>query len=121
MVLLTPPPDPTDPARLQVEADRTCDRLRSMSLVRLAAPRPHGPTRAGAAFALAATLADARADLVGRPRRQLPELPDPAAGDVLAVCANDLVEAVRTRPGDPDAARICGDAVRALIALRRDL
>ena len=121
MDLLAAPPDPADPARLELEAVRTCDRLRSMSLVRLSAELPDGGTRAGAAFELAGRLADLAADLAGRPRRDLPQLPDPAAGDALAVCARDLVEELSERPGDPDAAELCARAVAELISLRRVL
>lgn len=121
MDLLAAPPDPADPARLVLEAGRTCDRLRSMSLVRLSAELPGGGTRAGAAFDLAGEFADLAADLAEQPRRDLPPLPDPAAGDVLAVCARDLVQELLDRPGEPDAAEVCARAVAALVSLRRVL
>jgi hypothetical protein len=118
--LLDPTPAPEDPERLVLEASRTCDRLRSMSLVRLAAPLPDGRSRARAAFDLAQDLADASFVLAGRPVQGLPDLADPAAGDVLAVCAQDLAEQVADLPGEASA-RACRRAVEGLIALRQAL
>lgn len=115
MSLLDPQPDPGDPERLVLEVRRTAERLRSLSAVRLAAPLPDGRSRAAAAFALAQALTDRAAALAGRPHRALPELPDLAAGDVLAVCGRDLVEQLDTR-ADPEP---CRRAVEDLIALRR--
>jgi hypothetical protein len=117
--LLDPEPEEGDPARLDRESARTADRLRTMSLVRLSAPLPDGSTRAGAAFALAQRLVDRAAELAGRPRRRLPELPDSAVGDVLAVCVHDLVEQVERGGADDRAA--CAAAVEALRDLRRQL
>ena len=106
-----------------MEAARTCDRLRSMSLVRLAAPLPDGRSRARAAFDLAQDLADRTASLAGRPAGRLPELADPAAGDVLAVCAQDLLEELVTltiaAPGRSE--EECRRAVEALVTLRQSL
>jgi hypothetical protein len=119
--LLAPEPDPDDPERLDREAARTAERLRTLSLVRLAVALPDGRTRAAAAFALAGELADLAADLAGRPRRRLPELPDGAVGDVLAVCALDLAEEVRACGSSPAAAAACRAAVDSLVALRRQL
>jgi hypothetical protein len=119
--LLAAAPVPDDPDRLELEARRTAERLRTLSLVRLAAALADGRTRAAAAFALAGELADAAADLAGRPRRQLPELPDGAAGDVLAVCAHDLAEEVRSQGRSEVAASACRAAVEGLVALRRQL
>lgn len=118
--LLQADPDPADPARIAVEAARTADRLRTLSLVRLAAELPDGRTRAGATLALAQRLADRAATLDGRPARRLPALPATATGDVLAVCANDLVEALADAGdrADPEQTRA---AVAALIQLRREL
>lgn len=118
--LLDPTPAPEDPDRLILEATRTCDRLRSLSLVRLAASLPDGRSRARAAFDLAQDLADAAAELAGHPRRVLPDLADPAAGDVLAVCAQDLAEEVADRRGDASA-QACRRAVEGLVALRQAL
>lgn len=117
MTLADPPPDPGDPARLAAEIERTADRLRSLSAVRLAALLPDGRSRAAAAFALAQVLADRAADLEGQHRRALPELPELAAGDVLAVCGHDLLAQVRLRAD----ARACREAVEALVVLRRVL
>jgi hypothetical protein len=118
--LLDPIPAPEDPDRLILEAARTCDRLRSLSLVRLAAPLPDGRSRARAAFELAQDLADEAAVLAGRPQRMLPDLADPAAGDVLAVCAQDLAEEVADRRGEA-ASGACRRAVEGLVTLRRSL
>jgi hypothetical protein len=118
--LLDPAPAPEDPDRLILEASRTCDRLRSLSLVRLAAVLPDGRSRARAAFDLAQELADASFALAGVPGRTLPELADPAAGDVLAVCAQDLAEEVAGRRSDAGA-DACRRAVEGLIALRQSL
>jgi hypothetical protein len=114
-------PDPRRPERLRLEVGRTADRLRTMSLVRLAAPLPEGGSRAVRAFALAQQLADAAAELADWPRRALPALADPAAGDVLAVCGLDLAEEVDRHAGDPAAGQACAAAVEALRTLRRDL
>jgi hypothetical protein len=120
MSLLDPTPAPEDPDRLILEATRTCDRLRSMSLVRLAAPLPDGRSRARAAFDLAQGLADDAAHLAGRPARRLPDLADPAAGDVLAVCAQDLAEEVAAGRSQASA-QTCRRAVDGLVALRKSL
>jgi hypothetical protein len=119
MSLLEPDPEPSDPRRLALEGTRTADRLRTLSLVRLAAPLAGGTTRARAALALAQELADRAAELAGRPPRALPELPDSAVGDVLAVCVHDLVEQVERGGADDRAA--CAAAVEALRDLRRQL
>jgi hypothetical protein len=119
--LLAPEPDPDDPERLEREAVRTAERLRTLSLVRLGVALPDGRTRAGAAFAVAGELADAAADLAGRPRRQLPQLPDGAAGDALAVCALDLAEEIRAAGPSAATSQACRTAVETLVALRRQL
>lgn len=113
--LLEPQPDPGDPERLALEIGRTAERLRSLSAVRLATATPDGRSRAVAAFALAQELTDRAAVLAGRPHRPLPELPDLAAGDVLAVCGHDLLEQLRVH-AEP---ATCRRAVEDLIALRR--
>ncbi len=118
--LLDPTPAPEDPDRLILEATRTCDRLRSLSPVRLAASLPDGRSRARAAFDLAQALADEAASLAGQPSRTLPDLADPAAGDVLAVCAQDLAEEVAALSSD-DSAGACRRAVEALVALRQSI
>jgi hypothetical protein len=118
--LLDPTPAPEDPERLVLESSRTCERLRSLSLVRLGAQLPDGRSRARAAFDLAQELADDAAALEGRPARALPDLADPAAGDVLAVCAQDLAEVVAQSRND-DSADACRRAVDRLISLRQAL
>jgi hypothetical protein len=121
VTLLAAQPDPSQPERLRLELARTADRLRTMSLVRLAAPLPDAGSRAARAFALAQELADAAADLAGRPRRALPELADPSAGDVLAVCGLELAEEVAAAGGQRGGPDACARAVVALRDLRRDL
>ncbi len=119
MDILAPELPVDSPDRLAVELERTVSRLRVMSLVRLAAPLSDGVSRAGRALLLAQQLADAEAGVVGGPQRPLPEVGDSVAGDVLAVCGNDLVAAVRAAPRSGAAA--CAQAVTALIELRRIL
>jgi hypothetical protein len=116
-----PEPDPGDPRRLAREGARTADRLRTLSLVRLAAPTAEGRSRAAAAFALAQELADRAAALAARPRRVLPELPDGAAGDVLAVCVADLVEQLEVPDPAGRSAELCARSVAQLRALRQQL
>ncbi|MGB8022569.1 MAG: hypothetical protein WCF04_15170 [Candidatus Nanopelagicales bacterium] len=117
MDLLAADPDPEDVARLDLETTRVCDRLRTMSLVRLRAPIADVRTRAGEAARIAQGLADAAADLADRQRRDLPELPDSAAADMLAVCAHDLAEELRRSP-DAQSADVCRRWVLELIDLR---
>jgi hypothetical protein len=113
-------PEPADPLRLTIEAERTADRLRSFSAVRLRAGLPGGDTRAGRAFGLAQQLADRTAELAGWPQRVLPLLPDTCAGDVLAVCAADLVEVLEACPPSI-AALLSAEACTDLVAVRRVL
>ncbi len=120
MDLLGVAPEPTDPARLRIEAARTCDRLRTMSLVRLAASRLDGRSRAREAVELAQLCADEAAGLAGWPHRRLPEVADAMAGDVLATCAQDLVEQLEARPVE-SAAEVCATVVARMVALRRTL
>ena len=84
--------------RLQVDLQRTVDRLRTLGLARLSASFAPEPTRADAARAVAQRLADVAADLEGRPRRLLPVLGVQATGDQLAVTGHDLL-AVTAKPG----------------------
>lgn len=121
MSLLEPDPDPSHPDRLALEGARTADRLRTLSLVRLAAPAAQGASRAQAAFALAQELADRAAELAGGPRRALPVLPDSAVGDVLAVCVHDLVEQLQQAGPDSPAGSTCAEAVERLRELRAQL
>lgn len=76
-----------------------------------------GGTPATRAFALAAVLADEAADLDSRPRRPLPSLPAASAGDVLAVCAHDLMAVLEAAPDPAATARLS----EAMITLRRSL
>jgi hypothetical protein len=108
-------PDPGDPRRLSVELRRTSERLRSLSVARLAAPTTDGRSHADAAREVAQALADRSAALDGRQPRRLPDLPDLAVGDMLSVCGHDLVEQLQVWP-DPPA---CRAAVAELVALRR--
>ena len=97
------------PERLAVEAERTADRLRTMTLARLGRG---APSPADLAHALAQRLADIAADAEGRPRRALPRLGDECAGDQIAVTAYDVL---RAAPGR-DVIDECADA---LVELRR--
>jgi len=115
-----------------MEAARTSDRLRTMSLVRLAALLPDGRSRAHAALHLAQMCTDEAAALAGRPRRLLPDLADQVAGDALAVCAQDLADEFEAHlsAGVHEGCRagercrvdgVCSDMVERLVALRRML
>lgn len=106
---------------MAIEAGRTADRLRSLSVVRLRVPLPEGDTRAERTFRLAQELVDEAGDLASWPRRRLPVLPDTSAGDVLAVCAADLVEVLGGLPDPAVVARISSTVTERLIALRRVL
>lgn len=120
MDLLQAQPSEADPRRLELEADRTAERLRTLSLVRLATSLPDGRSRAGAAFDLAQRLADRAADLTATQQRALPELPVQAAADALAVCARDLVDVLRAASAPAAGAEAaCRESVAELIALRR--
>lgn len=111
------PPIPAE--RLGLDLARTADRLRSMGLARLAASFEPEPTRADAARALAQGLADAAADLSGRPRRRVPRLGDAAVGDQVAVCGRDLLAAAAARPHDAAAEAAVSVAAAAVLELRR--
>ncbi len=119
MNLLRADPDPSDPDRVEIEATRTADRLRSLSLARLRTPLADGGPRALRALELAQQLADAAADLAGRSRHRLPEVPDLAVGDVLAVCAADLVEVLRATPEPATVEPVATWASTRLTELRR--
>jgi hypothetical protein len=103
------------PLRDELEADvrRVADRLRNLSLTRLAGPvappepggRPYG-SRAQAARDVAQALADTARALEApgaggpAPRREVPVLADHAAGDQVAVTGRDLLAAMLlVRPG----------------------
>ena len=107
--------EPTDPVELlALEVRRVSDRLRSLSLSRLGAPLPPYASRADAGHALAQLLADAGADLDGRPRRVVPRLGDESVGDQVAVTGRDLVVAAR-------AGTAADEAVAAALADLRSL
>jgi hypothetical protein len=110
----------TDPRRLALEGQRTADRLRSMSLVKVAAPDSTGAPSSEVVHRLAQEFADEAADLAGHPRRTLPPLPDRAIGDVLAVCVNDLVAELCVLSLDIREP-VCEHAVAQLRQLRRAL
>lgn len=99
-----------DPARSQAvdlfirERDRCVDRLRGMPLTRL-------PDAADLAYETACALAALTPDAAGH---ALPRLADHAAGDQLAVVADDLLAS------DPDD-RALTQAAAALTSLRRSL
>ncbi|MEI8058444.1 MAG: hypothetical protein WCI29_13685 [Actinomycetes bacterium] len=78
----------------RVDLERTVDRLRSMGIARLAASFEPEETRAQAARALIARLADAGAEIEGRAPRAVPTLNDAALGDQLAVIGRDLIVAL---------------------------
>jgi hypothetical protein len=84
----------TSVERLEADLRRTVQRLRTLGLTRLAASFEPEPTRADAARGVAQRLADAAADLEGRPRRTVPRLANGAVGDQVAVCGHDLLAAV---------------------------
>ncbi|MGV1004124.1 MAG: hypothetical protein ACOYEV_04990 [Candidatus Nanopelagicales bacterium] len=115
MDMLAAEPPPPDPDRLELELRRCSERLRSMSLVRLGAATSAG-SRAAQAFGCARTMVELNAGLAGQPARALPDLPDHAAGDVLAVTGHDLLQTVRANPAA--AGEVTATAVEALVALR---
>lgn len=89
-------------------AARVADRLRSMSLTRLARGA------ADDAHSAAQLLADIAADAEGLPRRQLPRLGDETLGDQVAVVSHDLL---RADPPDEEVRR----ALDILTGLQRSL
>ena len=72
------------------ELDRLVDRVRSMSLVRLAAELPPCASRADAVRALTSDVAAQALRSEGLPDRPVPVLGDESVGDQLAVVAHDL-------------------------------
>lgn len=112
--------EPTAPReRVEVELARVVDRLRSMSLARLAAPLPPYDSRADAAHDLAQRLADAAAALAGQPCRPLPRLGDQVVGDQVAVTGHDLLAAGDAAgAGTVDAALIAAALTAAADDLR---
>ncbi len=107
---------------LERELRRVTDRLRTLSPVRLAEPRPGTPSRAALARSLAQALADATAVLEAgeRPpvRRVVPMIADSAVGDQVAVTGADLLLAAGgPAPGVP-AERVAAALAGALTELR---
>ena len=78
----------------RVELGRVVDRLRTMSLTRLAAPWGDYPSRAAGARALAQRLADRAADVSGALHRPVPDVGDAAVGDQVAVTGRDVLSLV---------------------------
>lgn len=127
-------PQPTDPrAVIARETERVVDRLRQLSVERLAQPATPWHSRFEAAYAVATALADAAQDIEERDgpppvRRTLPRLSAHAAGHLLAVTAADLLwaldgvadEAPTWAAGHRAAAgEVAQRAADALTALRR--
>lgn len=75
-----------------VELARVVDRLRSMSLTKLAAPWPPFASRAAGARALAQELADRSSQRLGLACHVVPDAGDAAVGDQVAVTGRDLLE-----------------------------
>lgn len=90
---------------LDRELRRVLDRLASLSLDRLARPAPPWPSRAAAARAAAAVLADAARGIEARYEPQPPQplavpvLADHAAAAQVAVTGTDLQRALAAVPG----------------------
>jgi hypothetical protein len=100
---------------LAADVRRVADRLRTLSAARLAGPpappeggMPPYRSRAQAARGAAQAMADAAAALESAPaggwveRRPLPELPDLAVGDQVAVTGQDLLAALALVSPDTD-------------------
>jgi hypothetical protein len=105
------PADGADPKvveEVERRVGRLAERLRTLSLARLAAPSAGYATRADAGRRAAGALADAalgvsEAAPAGPPRwREVPRLRDFAVGDQVAVTGRELVEALAAGPA-PDA------------------
>lgn len=77
------------------ELEMLVDRLRSMSLVRLAAPLPPNGSRADAVRALLDEFSLVTSSLEDVPVRRVPVLGDESVGDQLAVLGNDFLGACR--------------------------
>ncbi|MBM3688607.1 MAG: hypothetical protein FJW80_02940 [Actinobacteria bacterium] len=97
-------------ASARVELERVVDRLRSMPLGRLAAPRPPYASRAEGARALAQKLADMGARIGGWVPHLVPDAGDAAVGDQVALTGFDLLDL------DPEA-----DVLEAMAADLREV
>jgi hypothetical protein len=119
---------------LAADVRRVSDRLRGLSVARLAGPvtpSAHGwpdyGSAARGARAVAQELADAAgaleaaADGVPYERRVLPVLSDLAAGEQVAVTGHDLLAALDLSAPDPPLRQAVEHAVAALADLRRRL
>lgn len=107
---------------VEVELRRVVDRLRSLSVDRLARPAPPWPSAVAGAHATAQRLADLAAGLEGGPRRAVPTLRAGGAGDQVAVTGHDLLAAAAAYDvTDPRRAAALGEGAAALARLRRAL
>lgn len=101
--------------QLAGEVERLVGRLRALSPSRLGQPgdpRREHPTRADAGRCLAQVLADAALAVEGRAARPLPQIPDHAVADQVAVTGHDLVAALRRTPVPALAAEALAAVVR---------
>lgn len=127
-------PSPDVRASLSRELDRVVERLRHLSLDRLAQPAPPWPSRLAAAYETAQLLAGAAQDIEERDdlsapcRRELPELAPHGSADQLAVTGHDLLRALAAVEdaagtwldgGRSDAGTVAARACEALVGLRR--
>ncbi len=108
---MTPHADLRDQVR--AETARLVDRLTTLGPARLARAGPTGATPADRAHDLAQRLADLAAAATARTPRDVPRLGDHAAGDQVAVLAQDVLA-----EGDDTA---LAAALAGLTALRRSL
>jgi hypothetical protein len=76
---------------LTLELDRVVNRLRVLGPERLCRAQESGVVPAAATHQLSQYLADVAAHAVGRPRRELPQLPPQSVIDQLVVTATDLM------------------------------
>lgn len=119
---------------LATDVRRVADRLRSLSLARLAAPVPPFSSRAEAGHRIAQVLADAAQGIEDRheadepPWRELPALGDLAVGDQVTVTGQDLltatgvvapVDTVWARGRRRTAGEVLEDAAARLAEVRR--
>jgi hypothetical protein len=104
-------------ADLGREVERVADRLRTLSLARLAEPVRGHASRAAAGRTAAQAMADTCAAIEGRRAQPLPALADGAVGDQVAVTGADLLAAARAA----DRRGAVTDALELLVAVRRAL
>ncbi|MGH8891822.1 MAG: hypothetical protein ACRDWY_00710 [Actinomycetes bacterium] len=121
---------------LEADVRRVTDRLRSLSLARLAGPVPPHASRADAARAVAQLMAEVAQGLADRHAarepswRELPVLSDLAVGEQVAVTGHDLLgelatirptESVWSRGSRRTAREVVAAAAAALAETRRRL